>query len=311
VAAIDKDAPYVKVSLSQLTLDNFLANIFNFNKSIAASSLAGPSTAITNCFTNLVPMMVCGSSNTAPYGLTHNSLYVMKIGSNASSAIGPGNFQLVRLANNSGAADIRTAMAGEENIDQTCFSTGVGNASVPTEPGNSVGPVAQGLNTRMGEWHGPVNSTDHPRDQNICQGIKIEITDEGELEAGAATKAYRAANYLFDNANSSAGDRACPAITGKTLSGNIRYADKGVDRRIMNVVIGSCTGATNGANTLDFLGVGCFFLTQSVEQKGQESYVVGEFLDTCSGGGNASLDPVDTDGPYKIVLFHVPDSKDS
>lgn len=309
VADADIDAPYVKVSLNQLSLDNFLANVFSFNKRISATAMAGPSTAINNCFTNLVPMMVCGSSSTAPFGLIHNSLYVMKIGSNTDSAIGAGNFQLIRLENNSGGADIRTAMAGEENITQTCFSTGADNASVPTEPGNSVGPVAQGLNTRMGTWQGPVNSTDHPRDENICQGVKIEINEDGSLEAGAEDIAYRASSYSSDNAS---GLLSCLDPAGELSINDITHLAPALPgRRIMNVVIGDCTGEANGANNIDFLGVGCFFLTQSVEHRGQESYVVGEFLYDCPGGGNASLESADTPGPYKMVLFHVPNSKDS
>jgi Flp pilus assembly protein TadG len=299
-----EDAPYVKVSLTQLTLDNFLANILSFNKQISATAMAGPSTAIKNCFNNLVPMMVCGSSSTPPYGLAQNSLYVMKIGSKTDSPIGPGNFQLIKLVDN-GKDAIRTALAGEENITQTCFNTGDNNASVPTEPGNAVGPVAQGLNTRMGAWNGPVNSIDHPRDINICQGEKININDDGSLVLADLSNAYRAATYVTDNAGST--DKSCSA----PLTGNIQYTDALPGRRIMNVVIGKCDGKTNGANNLDFYGVGCFFLTQSVENKGPESYVVGEFLHDCPGGGNASLDAADTPGPYKMVLYHVPGSKDS
>ena len=313
VTDLSIDAQYVKVSLSQLTLDNFLANVFSFNKQISATALAGPSTAVENCFTNLVPMSVCGTGTTPPYGLVHNNLYLMKIGSNSNSPIGAGNFQLIRLENNSGAADIRTAMAGEANIVKTCFDTGIDNQSVPTEPGNTVGPVAQGLNTRMGEWQGPVNSTDHPRDENICQGLHIEVENDGSLEATALTKAYRAAWYVNDNKNIAL---SCTAPAAG-LQVNPQEPDfsrqslASAGRRIMNVVISKCDGETNGANNLDFLGVGCFFLTQKVEKKGQKSYGIGEFIYDCSGGGDASLEPIDTPGPYKMVLYHVPGSTDS
>ncbi len=313
LAVSDLDAQFVKVSLTQLSLDSFLANVFNFNKQVSATALAGPSTAIDNCFTNLVPMTVCGTKDLPNWGLQLNELYVMKIGSNTDSPIGPGNFQLIRLGSNSGAADIRTAMAGEENIDEddACFVEGEGNASVPTEPGNSVGPVAQGLNTRLGMWNGPVNSTDHPRDKNICQGQKIEINEDGTLEDDADNKAYTA--FLYDTdigALSCTAPGAAPfnlAVNDITTSS---FASP--NRRIMNVVISDCgIDKKNGANNLDYLGAGCFFLTQAVEHKGQESYVIGEFLFDCPGGGDASLDPVDTPGPYKIVLYHVPNSTDS
>ncbi|MBL4823268.1 MAG: hypothetical protein JKX90_07075 [Colwellia sp.] len=321
VTDLSIDAKFVKVSLAQLSLDNFLANVFSFNKQVSATALAGPSTAIENCFTNLVPMAVCGTGTTPPFGLAQNILYMMKIGSNTESTIGAGNFQLIRLENNSGAADIRTAMAGEDNIVKTCFATGTDNESVPTEPGNSVGPVAQGLNTRMGFWNGPVNSDEHPRDENICQGQKIEVEDievNGVINPEAlaeayATKAYQAGWYVDDN------NKAIPSCTPPTEGLTVNPQEDNFSqvlpaspgRRIMNVVIAKCDGETNGANDLDFLGVGCFFLTQKVEHKGQESYVIGEFLYDCSGGGDATLEPVDTPGPYKMVLYHVPGSTDS
>jgi len=314
VTDLSIDAQFVKVSLKQLTLDNFLANVYDFNKQISATAMAGPSTAVTNCFTNLVPMMVCGQKDDVDFGFEKNTLHVMKIGSDADSPLGSGNFQLVRLDSNSGGADIRTAMAGEENISKTCFDTGAGNQSVPTEPGNSVGPVAQGLNTRMGKWNGPVNKFDHPRDKNICQGNKIGINDDGSLAADATNKAYRATWYKDDKArNPQQCKQPTEGLYTNPTESNFELAKPAADsRRIMNVIIGDCSsGQVNGMNNIDFLGVGCFFLTQFVEQKGQESYVVGEFLYDCSGGGDATLEPVDTPGPYKMVLYHVPGSTDS
>jgi len=321
VTDLNIDAQFVKVSLKQLTLDNFLANVYDFNKQISATALAGPSTAVTNCFTNLVPISVCGTGTEAPFGFEHNKLYMMKIGSDTESAIGAGNFQLIRLENNSGAADIRTAMAGEDNVVKTCFDNSPNNESVPTEPGNTVGPVAQGLNTRLGKWNGPVNSDEHPRDENICQGQQIAIDDieiDGLINSEALVEAfenkvYRAAWYIGDNKKSS------PFCTVPTLDLSINPQEPNFSqgspaapgRRVMNVVISKCDGKTNGANNLDFLGVACFFLTQEVENKGQESFVLGEFLYDCSGGGDATLAPVDTPGPYEMVLYHVPGSTDS
>jgi len=325
VAGINEQAAYVKVSLRQLSLDNFLANIFSFNKRVSATAMAGPSSAVINCFTNLVPMMVCADEitnddNDADYfGFNLGDLHVMKIGSTSNSPIGPGNFQLVKL-NSNGKNAVRTALAGEENIAKTCFSTGSNNQSVPTEPGNAVGPVGQGINTRMGTWAGPVNDIEHPRDENICQGVNIKITAGGTLEVDALKKAYRASMYSEDNRT---GTLSC-TVPEAGLYVNNKQADiipftEGdlaphplPNRRIMNVVIGDCTGQSNGANHIDFLGVGCFFLTQSIQKKGgKESYVVGEFIKGCAGGGVPSLEPVDNPGPYKMVLYHVPGSMDS
>ncbi len=305
-------ARYVKVEITALNLNNFFADILSFNKQIGATALAGPSTALEECFNNLVPMMVCGEdippTANSFFGLPKGELYLTKIGSNANSPIGPGNFQLLRLGNNTGAADIRAALAGEDYVGQSCFSTGTGNASVPTEPGNTVGPVSQGLNTRMGIWQGPVNHNDHPRDINNCQGELINLNATGDgLEATAAAKAYSYATYLADNI---AGG-SCSNIPNQTTGNIVSTNPAQVKRRVLNIVIGKCDGNTNGANNIDYLGVGCFFLTQAVQHSGPESYVIGEFIDDCTSEGTPSGLAEDKAGPYTIVLYHVPGSTDS
>ncbi|MCJ8349978.1 Tad domain-containing protein [Moritella sp.] len=324
----NESAKYVKVSLSQLDLDNFLADVFSFNKQVSATALSGPSSDISNCYQDLVPMVVCADlananadALTNEYGLKEYSLNLMKIGSNSNSPIGPGNFQLLRLGSNTGAADIRAAMAGDTNLGTVCFTPGISNQSVPTEPGNTVGPVAQGLNTRMGEWYGPVNSTEHLRDTNICEGATIELDSNGDaLEAGAAAKSYTFNDYDNDEAQYlNDANTSCDAIN--PISGGNIIAELSAgsqvarsDRRILQVVIADCNGTTNGANDLDFLDIGCFFMTQKVGSSGPTSYVVGEFINSggnCTDSGTPSITPVDNDGPYKIVLFHVPGSSDS
>lgn len=324
----DETAKYVKVSLSQLNLDNFFANIFNFNKQVSATALAGPSADIDTCYEDIVPMVVCGDPTLSEsnYGLGHNSLNLMKIGSNNDNTLGPGNFQLLRLEGNTGAADIRSAMAGESDAGIFCLNNSGGTQTVDTEPGNTVGPVAQGLNTRMGKWQGPVNSTDHLRDNNICQGETIALNAAGDgLEASAASKSYLFDEYITDSAASSLGtmhDYSCDSDNTIAGSNNISHIVDESDtarsgRRMLQVIVADCNGEANGANTLDFLDIGCFFLTQEVGHSGPESYVIGEFIDfasaegLCANSGSPSLHPLNGTGPYKIVLYHVIDSSDS
>jgi hypothetical protein len=311
VATSDEDARYLKVELAQLPLDNFLAQIWDFNKRVSASAVSGPSTALEECFINMVPMLVCADMDkindpNLVFGLPLNELYLMKIGSDNNSPIGPGNFQLIRLGDNTGADDIRNAMAGEDLDGEVCYQSGDESSKVPTEPGNTVGPVAQGLNTRLGQWQGPVNSIDHPRDHNICQGQRIDLDADGNLEPNALDKAYLYANYLADST-------VCQApLHGLTnTSVNYNLADAKEERRIMKVVIGDCTGENHGSSQIDYVGSGCFFLSQYVENSGQESYVVGEFVDKCAGKGKPSGTAKANPGPYTIVLFHSPGSTDS
>ncbi len=299
---------YVRVSLEDIDLNNILAQILNFDKQVRASAVAGRSTDI-ECNHRLVPMMVCGVyaepnypqliDASQPFGLPTSELYVMKIGSKQNSPIGPGNFQLLRLDGGSGSSDLRKALAGEYSPN-SCVEAG---SSVPTEPGNSVGPVAQGLNTRFGNWGSAgMNSDDHPRDLNTCQGEEVKVDNDGDIIPPSAPDApYRHSEYLAGTTNS-CGTGDIVGLNDPTAAG---------ERRELPVVIGLCDGLSNGANTITALGTGCFFLTQEVKQKGNESYVIGEFISECSGLGNASLDPNYVSNNSTIVLYRDPDSPDS
>jgi len=305
VVTTDEDAEYVMVSISQVNLDNFLADVMNFNKQVSAAAVAGPSTHLEECFDDLVPLVVCANDTSSDtYGFTQGELHVMKMGSTGSSSIGPGNFQLIRLDGANGANDIKKALAGEVD-GESCFSLGTNNGSVPTEPGNKVGPVSDGLNTRMGNWPNgnTLNEDDHPRDTDTCEGPHIELNAAGDdLEADAELKRYSYTSYDENNMSCSS-----PAIMGDIDTTSPALSG----RRILNVVIGNCTGETNGQNDLDYLGVACFFLTQTTEHTGPGSYVVGEFIEACAAEGSPSGDAVDEDGLYKYVLYHVIGSSNS
>ncbi|MEW6999554.1 TadE/TadG family type IV pilus assembly protein [Colwelliaceae bacterium BS250] len=306
------DAPYVRVTFSNLGLSNFLAQIFSFNKQVSASAQGGPSTLLEECYYDLVPMLVCGDPNGPVgegyvHGLPLDKLYVMKTGSNTDPAIGPGNFQLIRLGDSSGGSDIRDGMAGVAyDGGESCFTTSGEGSQIPTEPGNTVGPASQGLNTRLGAWQGPVNSTDHPRDINICQGEDVNIDSNGDIvdETTAEANAYLYADYAADNL---LGVKGLKCDTGDIID----IAPNQVERRILNIVIGDCTGEDHGSSNIDYLGAGCFFLTQDIDTGGQESYVVGQFLEDCSAKGIPSGTAEAGIGPHTVVLYRVPESSDS
>jgi Flp pilus assembly protein TadG len=297
---------YVKLTVSQLDLTNFLADVMGFNKQVSASALAGPSTNLT-CFNSLVPMLVCGDKDAEPtettmFGLPKGGLHMLKAPAQGET-MGPGNYQLIQLGYGAGANVLRATLAGEHNTGEVCFSPGT---SIPTKTGNNVGPVADGLNTRMGSWGGSVNSTDHPRDTNVCQGSKIVLNAAGnDVEAGARDKSYSYAMYKSDTSSCS------NPVTGNATGNIVGQTPAQHDRRVMNIAIGDCSGTNNGSSNVSYLGSGCYFLTQSVGHTGQDSYVVGEMLEKCSAEGIPSGVAQDGSGPHTIVLYHVPGSTDS
>ncbi|WP_371379438.1 pilus assembly protein TadG-related protein [Thalassotalea aquiviva] len=340
---IDNSTPstngeYVRIRVSNVSLSNFLAQVMSFNKQVSATAQAGPSTRLIECYYDLVPMLVCAPE---PNDFNHNDgdffglpinnesspptgggLYVMKAGAGTES-IGPGNFQLIRLNDAQGGADIRDAMAGASNSNvPTCFAppdpaTSTPGEGIPTEPGNTVGPLSQGLNTRFGKYNGPVNDADFPSDKNTCEGQVMTISEHtNEQDQNYFTidtdtnNAYRYYHYIRDSYDESLSASCTVPIhtDGTTEETRVNVAD---GRRVLSVVVGDCTNQTNGSSSIPYLGSGCFFLTQSVQSGGQESYVVGEFLKECGALGLPSGIAEDGIGPYTIVLYRVPGSTDS
>ncbi|WP_345316110.1 pilus assembly protein TadG-related protein [Ferrimonas gelatinilytica] len=329
IPVLDDTAQYVRVTVRDVSLSNFFAQVMGFDKRVSASAVAGPSTSTPQCSTDLLPMMVCADSlSEENFGYPLNKMMAMKISSDQNSPIGPGNFQLIRLGDNTGAADIRDAMAGESANDEYCFGYDGLNATeqVETEPGNTVGPVAQGLNTRMGVWNGPVNPTDHPQDWDTCVGAPLDVDGEGNItdEEGNPIAipdgvtdyyAYMGDYYHHGFYNSVEGHR-CDQVT----DGSVSFVENSVStspgmekRREFSIVVADCgTGNNNGQNSLPFVGFACFYLMQEVLQKGNDAFVIGEFLGDCTNdAGGVSETPNSTNGPYRIVLFHDPVSEDS
>lgn len=319
------DAIYVKVEIRNLILNNFLADIMNFSKRVSASALAGPSTAIEACADDLVPMLVCaddpsaGITNVQMYGLPFAELYVLKAG---SASLEPGDFQLLSLGGS--AADLKEAMAGV-SFTNACESTIAVGDAVATELGYTVEPAEQGINTRFGNFSVSMTYSEnhYPSDWNLCQGNnRVDIfssaddaetaTDAsaasgddpvlyqpGDIDPATIDEAYRYSDY--ENA-------VCNATT-TTGSIDTSKPSGGDGRRILQLVIGNCTDKESGATDIPVLGTGCFFLTQTMGSG--EDFIIGEFAYDCASSGKASGVAAHDPGPYTIVLYHVPGSKDS
>lgn len=307
------DAKYVRVTVPDYPLAGFFWNfVQSFSsgnvgeKAVAAIATAGPSPSASPC--RIEPIMVCGdpaddpaeNGGTSYWGYGFGDLEVLKSAAANAPAIGPGNFQLLRLDGASGANDLRTALAG--GIDK-CNVVG---DDVPTEPGNKVGPVAQGLNTRFGEYTGPgMNATDYPPDwvTEFTDTPKMTYNDStspprvehqgqevtsngGDLTAGA-TALYDLNDWLADS-------------TDCAVSGSCQGAH---ERRMLTIVIGNCDGEAGGQSDIPVLDFGCFFLLQTVNQNGGEAQVFGQFTKACEGDGVAGPTPANDVGPNIIQLY--------
>lgn len=301
---------FVRVTVTGVPLQPFFMGALGLtDKNVGASAVSGPSPALNNEVCNVVPMMLCGTGDSDPetglfYGYNTNHLHVLKTGAGDDSEVGPGNFQLINLPGGQGAADVREALAG--GYDQ-CVST---SEPVETKPGNTVGPVAQGLNLRFGEASGPLDPElykadyviDHPSPSltysdagQILDGSGSVVVDASDLAAAYPTdlsyEGYYSQKYEME------GDSYDPN------SGQYH-------RRVLTAPIGDCSGTTKGAGEVDTYGFGCIFLLQPVVQKGTEAQVFIEFLESCDAFGNFTMDST-AQGPTRIILYKNPDSNDS
>ncbi len=298
-------AAYVRVRGLNFTLPVWFSRIVGImDKRVAASAVAGPSPTINEAC-NIMPMMVCGDPDQPNnyWGYEVGEPDVLKTSSGGSSEVGPGNFQLIRLGNNTGGADIRTAMAG--GFDD-CAALG---DVIETEPGNTVGPVVQGLNTRFGSYAGPMNGTQsqYPPDVVTSQPdppLDYDSDTDEILQNGAPVSDANPMSYEYDDyaADVGAGNynyQPAPAGPGR------------FQRREAPVAVGDCSGTTNGQGQVPLLGFLCFFLLQEASQKGNESWVFGQFIDDCRTGGMPGPAPTTIPGPYIIQLYRDYGSTDS
>jgi len=300
-------AQYVRVTATDLRLDSWLTPIMGVDEmSVDASAVAGPSTTLGR-ICNVAPMMVCAGPDPqfdrdAPdydpyFGFQPNALQVLKAGS-PNQAMQKGNFQLIRLDGAAGGSDAREALAGSYDA---CITS---SAPIETEPGNTVGPVSQGLNTRLNRYSGPLASSqdDYPPDVIVTQpDSPLELADDGEtiLYEGNPVTDGSEISYSYDDY---AADVADPTAT--KLPNGI------AGRRVMAMPVGVC-GDEAGQSEVPFATVLCFYLVQEVEQ-GDDPDVFGQFTpDGCRVTGTAGPDPVTGPGPYIIQLYKDPGQVES
>ncbi len=160
-----------------------------------------------------------------------------------------------------------------------------------TKPGNTIGPVGQGLNTRFGDYGGAgLNATDYPPDEYVYEpNPKATLDNNGDVSYNG-TWGYD--DYLT----------SVPCSSGTYCTANGQP-----NRRILPVPIVVCSTASGGTTAFDITAIGCFFMLQTAptSNSGKEA-VFGEFIEDCTVTGGAPGDDSDTNGAYRIVLYNDP-----
>jgi Flp pilus assembly protein TadG len=311
--------PYVRVIATGFNWPSWLVQLAGASRmAVTASAVAGPSPRMNNAC-NIAPMMVCGDPAAGAanlWGYTLNAPTVLKSAAPGSS-VGPGNFQLVQLGSQPGAAAVSQNLAGGY---AGCATNG---DSITTQTGNETGPVADGLNTRFNEYKGPLggSQSQYPPDVidkpapstplSVDANGNIVVTAQGSgKNSGGTTTIVTASNidtiaysYKDYNADVANGNYDVqPVQNGGTAA---------FQRRILTMPVADCSGTNNGKSTIPVLGFACYFLLQPVAGTGNTDQVFGQFIGRCDVNGTPGPAPGGGPGPYVIQLYHDPDSGDS
>lgn len=158
---------FVRVSVAALTVPLRLARALpgvGESLDVAGTAVAGP-ISLGGRICGAIPVMLCGTpgdsdcSDGACFGIGNLGAEVETTFSGDNSTLTTGNYGFITLNCGTGAACLRQALAGGEDI---CFDEG---GMVSTEPGAMTGPAEQGLNTRFGQYGGGLSATQYPPDR--------------------------------------------------------------------------------------------------------------------------------------------------
>ena len=295
----DADAKYIRLRVLSFPMTVWLARVLpgvGDTIEVGGSAVAGPSPPLggspNSRICDIAPVIVCagkepdGSYDTDctdgkcfGYTLGDTTETTLKTGADSGWDVGPGNFQLIQLECGAGGDCVREELGGKYP------GCAINGESVTTKPGNTVGPVAQGFNTRFGDYQGGMSPQEYPPDA-------VTYSDAGAFWYSDYLE--RLNNKQYDYTPVEEGGIGVPM------------------RRVLAVPFGNCTGTTNGQGEVQVLGLGCFFMTRPTTHSGQTQELNGQFVDNCRATGDLSDNPAPGASPaFKIILYKDPDSQDS
>ncbi|MFK8067844.1 MAG: Tad domain-containing protein [Gammaproteobacteria bacterium] len=295
--AVESEAKYIRARVDNFSVGIGLARLLpgvGNNQNVNGTAVAGPSPPLGTGggeICDIAPLLMCGDPADTDcsdgecygYGLGAEEEIVLKTHAGNQKKgweVGPGNFQLLELGCGPGGSCIREELAGGYS---GCATPG---DTVTTKPGNTVGPVAQGFNTRFGTYTGGMSSAEYPSDT-------VTVTSNGGNDIWYDDYMHKQRNGIFDEALISDGGIGVPM------------------RRILTVPIGNCTGTSNGRGEVSVLGFGCFYMTRKASHSGKTQNIYGQFIESCNADGTIGEDPTGPGiGPhlYKVILYKDPDS---
>jgi Flp pilus assembly protein TadG len=296
---------FVRTSITGFTTQMSLIAVLGISSiNVAGSAVAGPSPPlVTEC--NIVPVFICADTTQGKAPLFNyqvGQVLGLNLTSGTTSTIGPGNYGLLSLSGPGGNI-VQNNLAGDY---ANCSSV---NDTPLTQPGVQTGPVSQGINTRFGQYKGGLSSTQYPPDPVNSNAHQTSLTQDsvtldvmqGTTDISKIAPANQAAALTFNY----------DKYTAVAPPYDTPVPPAVLQRRVLAVPLGECTGSANGRTNITINGFACVFLLQAVGQGAKNNQIFAQITSGCEASGKPGTGGTSLIGPYKIELYKSAGSPDS
>ena len=304
-------ARYVRVRLNDVSSDISFVRVLGISHLAAgASAIAGPSAPLAR-LCSLLPIAVCGLPNEPDHGFETGRVYVLKGKDKTDEGTQFGDFHLLRPDASQDSQDgLRRNFAGGFGSCVLISNEGPNSPSIRIKPGNNIGPVSQGINTRF-NVHVPAGQLDpalYPPDVLIGEpSPTLKVDNDGNVTQGPDTISF--GQQILGRNRSDYVTRLLEGVSSYDVAPLPAAGGGALLRREVAVPIADCSPPID-QNALPIIGAGCFFLLQKMASGAKESTLIGEYLPDCEAAGRPGPNP-GTGGPYVIQLFRDAASRDS
>lgn len=315
------DPKFIRASVRDYDIQYFLAQVLpgvGNTQRVVGTAVSGPSPPIGQddgdevC--DLAPLLICAEHDENGnvdddcsdgecwgYEVKAEKATLVKTGSGSDWEVGAGNFQLLAMECGTGGNCLAKELAGE---GENCVTIG---ETATTEPGNKVGPVNDGFNSRFNDYQGgagQLNDIDHPPDTVTYHDQSYNPNDGGEYTEAAATATndFWYQDYQIAQAGGGVGTQIQAKSDGGTGVPN---------RRVLTVPVGDCRPTINGRGEVPIYSTACMFMIQPASHAGNTQYLHNQFIGDCKASGDIAEFPQGPGvgfGVYKIILYKDPDS---
>ena len=281
--AATADSRYVRCIIAESGIAPTFMNVLGFSAQ-TVNSLATATLAPSQAPCAAIPVALCATSPTPPYGLTPGQWLSATYG----NGNGPNGGQ---LTGNFGWIDFSPPAGGASELDALLAGTGACTVAPGAKVGatGAVSSLAHAWNTRFGIYHPSVPSSGATspvpdRSGYAYTGVNWPSQSNAVSNFVGSRRPANAPYGVDVNAGNTLTGLSVgpPASTVRQAAG---LAATGADRRIVPVPIIQCAGFA-GSQTLPVLNWGCALMLHPISQQGGPSIVQIEYIGLVSQAGS-------------------------